>query len=125
MFEFSKRSQNNLETCHPNLIELMETALKSSPIDFSVICGHRGEEAQNKAYKDGKSDLKYLESKHNETPSLAVDIAPYPIDWEDIAKFIALSEHIEKVAYDLDMPIWWGGNWKARKDYPHYELINY
>lgn len=125
MFKFSERSQNNLNACHPNLIELMEVALKSSPIDFSIICGHRDEEEQNKAYRDNKSDLKYPESKHNEIPSLAVDIAPYPINWKDINKFIELSEHIKKVAHDLDIPIWFGGDWKSRKDYPHYELLNF
>lgn len=125
MFKFSKRSQDKLDTCHSNLVELMETALKSSSIDFSVICGYRNEKEQNKAYREGKSNALYPHGRHNKTPSMAVDIAPYPIDWDDIDRFIELSTHIKKVAHDLDIPIWWGGNWKQLKDYPHYELMGW
>ena len=52
----------------------------------------------------------------------AVDIAPYPIDWNDLNRFRKLSEHILKKAKQLNIPITWGGNFKTLVDMPHYEL---
>lgn len=125
MFKFSKRSQDNLNTCHKNIIKLMMAAIKSSHIDFSVICGYRSEKDQNKAYEDGKSYVKYPHGKHNKIPSMAVDIIPYPVDWNDIDRFTDLSKHIKKIAKELNISIWWGGDWNKLKDYPHYELLNW
>jgi hypothetical protein len=125
MFKFSRSSLAKLETCHPDLIRLMEAAIKSSPMDFSIICGYRGEEEQKRAHDDGKSFLKFPESKHNKKPSMAVDIAPYPIDWDNIKRFIKLSEHIKQTAKDLNISIWYGGDWKSLKDSPHYELVSW
>jgi len=106
MFEFSIKSQNNRDTCHPNLIVLFDTALKTSPIDFSIICGY---------------------SKLNSSPSLAADIQPYPYtdeDKKDInhTKFRELSLHIKKVAKDLGIPVINGG---LDRDYDwfHWELV--
>jgi peptidoglycan L-alanyl-D-glutamate endopeptidase CwlK len=125
MFKFSKQSQDKLNTCHLDLIKLMETAIKSSPIDFSIVCGYRGEKDQNKAYREGNSDLLYPHSRHNKIPSLAIDIAPYPIDWDDIDRFVELHKHVDKVAKELGISIWWGGYWNDPKDYGHYELIQW
>ena len=52
----------------------------------------------------------------------AVDIAPYPIDWNDTKRFDKLAEHIKKKAKQLNIPITWGGDWKTLVDMPHYEL---
>lgn len=125
MYKFSKISLDKLETCHPDLIRLMTAALNSSPMDFSVICGYRSEKEQNKAYKEGKSQVQYPHGKHNKIPSMAVDIAPYPINWDDIEAFKQLGEHIKKIAKDLDISVWWGADWKTFKDYPHYELLSW
>lgn len=125
MYKFGKTSQDRLNTCHPDLIKLMETAIKGSPLDFSIICGYRNKEDQDRAFRDGKSELKYPAGKHNKIPSLAVDIAPYPTDWDDTKKFKEISKHIKKVARDLDISLWWGGDWSRLKDYPHYELLSW
>ncbi len=55
-------------------------------------------------------------------PSLAVDLAPYPIDWNDLKRFHELAGRILEVAALLDIPLTWGGHWHSFKDYPHYEL---
>lgn len=122
MFYLSKKSLERLHTCDGQLILLFETAIKTSPLDFCIICGHRGKSDQETAFLQGRSKLHYPFSKHNLRPSLAVDAAPYPIDWDNIQGFIRLSMHIQKVAKELEMLISWGGYWKM-KDYPHYELI--
>jgi len=94
--------------------------------------GYRNEEAQNKAYNSGNSKKKYPESKHNAHPSLAVDVAPYPINFDDIKRFYFFGGYVTGVAEGMDLKIRWGGNWD--KDYDvsdqifndllHFELCN-
>lgn len=121
-YKLSPRSLIKLSTCAPKLVKLIMEAIKTSPFDFAVICGHRGEEQQTKAFDEGRSKVLYPMSEHNSVPSTAVDLAPYPIDWDDIEKFKILACHIKITAYLLDIPIEWGGDWKSFKDYPHYQL---
>lgn len=128
MPNYSKRSSNNLSQCHPDLQILFETVIKYR--DCAAICGHRGKAEQNAAYnaKPKRSELKFPHSKHNKVPSLAADVVPYPIAWEDISTFKAFGNYVLGVAdglYDIGMikhRIRWGGNWKTL-DYPHFELI--
>ena len=52
--------------------------------DCTIVCGHRNEIAQNLAFAENRSQLKWPNSKHNKWPSNAVDVAPYEtsgIDW--------------------------------------------
>jgi hypothetical protein len=58
----------------------MTRTLDVSPIDFKILCGHREEKEQNEAFNKGNSKLKWPQSKHNSLPSLAVDIAPFPVN---------------------------------------------
>jgi len=120
MPSFSKKSLERLNTCNPQLIDLLKEVIKE--YDFVVLCGHRGEEEQNKAFKDGFSKLKFPKSKHNTNPSKAVDIAPYPIDWNNLERFKELAIIVKKIAIQKNIKIQWGGDWKMR-DYPHFELI--
>lgn len=126
MPKFSARSLKNLEQCHPLLQLLMYEAIKVT--DFSVICGFRGEREQNEAYDRGASKLKWPQSKHNQTPSLAVDIVPYPIDWNDERRFRTLGTVVKEIWAQLPeekkegWSLSWGGDWKTFKDFPHFEL---
>lgn len=82
MNHFSDASKAKLQTCHRDLQTLFAHVLNN--YNCTIVCGHRGEEDQNKAFAEGKSKLRYPESKHNKRPSLAVDVAPYEttgIDW--------------------------------------------
>ena len=63
------------------------------------------------------------QSKHNHKPSLAVDVVPLPLDWEDIPAFEKLGEKIMAKAKELGIKIKWGKNFKGLVDYPHWELI--
>ena len=117
---FSQSSLKYLGECHADLQKVAHEAIRTS--DFKVICGHRGKEAQNKAYAAGNSKLKYPDSKHNKAPSLAMDCTPHPLDWEDIAAFKAMGEAIKSAARRVGVKISWGGDWKSFKDYPHFEL---
>lgn len=129
MPQFSKKSQERLATCHPDLQAVCNAAIKE--IDFAVICGHRGEADQNKAFAEGNSKVKYPNSRHNSMPSEAVDLAPVTyvngkaiIDWNDIEAFRRLAMAMLHKAGDLGIPLEWGGGWTTFKDYPHFQLKN-
>lgn len=82
MPNYSTISKSRLVTCHEDLQTLFNEVIKY--YDCTIVYGHRGEIAQNQAYAEGKSQLKWPNSKHNKWPSLAVDAAPFEktaIDW--------------------------------------------
>ena len=126
MPQFSDKSAAALATAHPMLQRLMNSAIAES--NFTVLVGHCGQAAQTEAYEKGASKLQWPNSKHNSQPSLAVDIAPYPINWKNIDRFRALSEIIFKhwdqipVAERNGWKLVWGGDWRSFRDYPHWEL---
>lgn len=123
---FGQRSLENLSEAHPDLQRAMHEAIKE--YDFTVICGHRGKADQEKAYKEGNSNAKWLQSPHNYKPALAVDIAPYPIDWKNIKRFDELGNIVMACAERLGVKLRWGKHFKSKRtgkslaDYPHFEL---
>lgn len=131
MYTFGKTSTEHLATCNEKLQLLCEKALAKGVIDFAVIQGHRGEEEQNLYFNSGKSKAKFGESKHNTYPSKAVDVVPYPVDWNDTKRFCLLAGVILATAKELNINIRWGGDWnqdgklKDNKfnDLPHFELM--
>lgn len=132
---FSKTSRERLSTCDPRLQEILTEAIKT--IDFIVIEGHRGQEAQDRAFKDGKSKLRWPHGKHNQHPSKAVDIAPYfvelkNLDWKDSYAFGRLMGFIQRIALEkgvrLRFGLDWDGDFRSRDesfvDAPHIELVD-
>jgi peptidoglycan LD-endopeptidase CwlK len=130
MAAFGAPSAKRLATCHPDLQKVMNEAIKG--FDFMVLCGYRGEAEQNIAFTTGKSKLRYPNSKHNKVPSLAVDIVPFPIDWDDINRFKELARHINSVSERLGIKIRHGADWNSNGryddekfvDWPHWELLD-
>ena len=106
---FSSRSKRRLNTCDSKLQKLFKEVVKH--FDCTILEGHRGEKAQNKAYNDGKSKVQYPNGKHNKHPSVAVDVAPYPIDWSDRDRFHYFGGFVLGVAKKMGMTIRWGGDW--------------
>lgn len=126
MPKFSKSSKERLATCHPDLQAVCNELIKQ--YDFSVLCGHRGEREQNEAYKKGTSNVRYPNSAHNKKPSMAVDIAPYPINWDDISRFNEMLIRFDTVANILraegkiKSQFVYGGQWAKLKDWPHIQV---
>jgi peptidoglycan L-alanyl-D-glutamate endopeptidase CwlK len=128
-YKFSERSLRNLEECHPDLQEIFLELINH--FDCAVIEGFRGEYEQNKAFFEGKSKLKYPESKHNQRPSLAIDVVPWPIDWKDRERFVYMAGMVKGIAFSNHINIRWGGDWDGDNDLfdqtffdlPHFELI--
>ena len=102
MPRFSKRSKSRLETWDKRLVKHYEC---------TIIEGHRGEERQNEAYSKGNSKVKYPNGKHNKNPSIAVDVAPYPVDWTDRDRFHYFGGYVLGIASQMGLKIRWGGDW--------------
>jgi hypothetical protein len=119
---FSRQSADKLKTCDKRLQKLFNTVILHR--DCSVIWGHRGEKAQNKAYKRGNSKVQWPNSNHNRRPSGAVDVMPYPIDWGDRERLVDFANFVEGVAAGLGIKVKWGGRWENFFDGAHWELKN-
>ena len=117
MPNFSNQSTQLLGTCHPDLIRLFTEVINHW--DCKVTDGHRGKAAQNSAYKDGRSELEYPNSGHNKKPSLAIDVVPYPVDWNDRERFLLFRGRVYGVAEMMGIKLKKTISW----DLPHYELI--
>ena len=127
---FSRRSLNHLDTCHFSLQRLFLEVIKER--DCTILQGFRGKDDQEKAFNEGKSKAHWGQSKHNYSPSCAVDVMPYPIDWNDIKGITEFAKYVLSVAKKLDIKIVWGADWDSdgipwerenwEIDGPHYEL---
>jgi peptidoglycan L-alanyl-D-glutamate endopeptidase CwlK len=118
-------SLKKLKECHQDLQRLALAVDEVYPIQ--VVCGHRGKEEQDRAVAEGKSKLKFPESKHNKKPSLAVDVVPDPdrnpktIAWADLREFEIMLLVFEAKADEMGIQIRLGRDFKF-KDFPHIEL---
>jgi peptidoglycan L-alanyl-D-glutamate endopeptidase CwlK len=124
---FSKKSVDRLETCDHRIQMVLKRAI--TRYDFTVLCGHRNKEEQNDAFERGASKLRWPNSKHNKTPSLAVDVAPFPIDWDNLARFRELAAIIMDEADKAGIKLRWGGDFNMNGkpddkfvDMPHFEI---
>jgi hypothetical protein len=114
MPKFGKTSKKRLATCDKSLQDLFNEVVKN--FDCSVLVGHRGEKEQNEAYDKGNSQVRWPKGKHNSNPSTAVDVAPYPIDWEDRERFTYFAGFVMGVAANLGISLRWGGDWDSDTD---------
>jgi peptidoglycan L-alanyl-D-glutamate endopeptidase CwlK len=119
-FALSQRSKDRLNGVHPDLVKVIEEAIKESPLDFSVTEGLRTKERQKVLFDTGKSQT--MNSRH--ITGKAVDIAVIregEVTW-DFKYYQLVAEHIKEVAKELGIDIVWGGDWQSFKDGPHFEL---
>jgi len=129
MPSFGKRSLRRLATCDQRLQDICHEAIEV--LDFTVLEGHRNKEGQTKAFNEGKSQKQWPDSKHNSSPSIAVDLAPWPINWVDIRGFFLLAGVMFTIAHQKGIKIRWGGAFQGLErrnkseffDGPHFELI--
>ncbi|MDR3140547.1 MAG: M15 family metallopeptidase [Tannerellaceae bacterium] len=135
--KFSKRSIGNLAGIHPDLVRVMNEAIKDSSIDFTITEGVRTTERQQELYAQGRtkpgSIVTYadgVKSKSNHQVKAdgyghAVDLYPYidgSVRMENVLPLKVIAGHIKSVAGALNINVQWGGDWEM-KDYPHFEII--
>lgn len=143
MYKLSKRSLTNLQGVNTNLVKVVQRAIEIAKQDFMVTEGLRSREQCCINYGKGRTaqqctqkgvPAKYAQpniskvtwlnnpfaSKHSQ--GRAVDLVPYPVDWNDLDKFRLIAEAMKQAAKELNVPINWGGDWQKTKDYPHFEV---
>ena len=117
-YKLGTRSLQNLSGVHPDLVAVVKLAITITEQDFTVIEGIRSVNRQRELFKAGKSTT--MNSRH--ITGHAVDMVPWPVDWNDLERFEVMSEAMKAAAEELDIPIVWGGDWKSFYDAPHFEL---
>jgi peptidoglycan LD-endopeptidase CwlK len=115
-YNYSKLSLKRMSECHPDLQRIAHELIKE--MDVTVLCGHRGKEEQEAAFRRGTSKVRWPNSKHNKTPARAIDIVPYPIQWKNLDPYKDMRSRIQKIADRLGIKVRFIG-W----DWPHTELV--
>ena len=131
MLTFSKTSSNRLAQCDERLQRVFNTVLARGRFDCSVLCGHRNEADQNEAYRTKKSTKSFPNSKHNTLPSKAIDVAPYPLNWENLDRFRFFVGYVLGIADEMGIRLRSGLDWDGDTDLddqnlidmPHFEVI--
>jgi peptidoglycan L-alanyl-D-glutamate endopeptidase CwlK len=126
---FGKRSKKQLSTCNKKLQEVFNEVIKT--VDCSVLEGHRHQTRQDLLYKERKTKVKFPNGRHNALPSLAADVVPFPIDWDDRERFHLFAGFVLGTARHMGIILRWGGDWNRNwfvddnkfDDFPHFELV--
>ena len=107
MYRFGKRSRERLKGVDAKLVNILNELIKM--MDITVIEGLRSAERQEELLTKGATKVKY--SKHME--GKAVDIAPYPIDWDDRDRFYYMGGMVRGIAKQLGINVRFGGDWDS------------
>lgn len=132
-FRLSNRSRDRLIGVHVDLVCVVARAIELTTQDFMVLEGVRTAARQRELYAQGRTEpgrivTWTLQSKHID--GLAVDLVPYPIDWNTPSKFDAIANAMFAAAKELGVAIRWGADWdgdglrreRGESDSPHFEL---
>lgn len=122
MPQFSKLSRAKLSTCHPDLQLLFNEIIKF--FDCRIMEGHRDEQAQEQAFRDGKSDKRWPDGRHNSFPSMAVDVYPLPIDFTNTEAFYYFAGFVKGYAQKMGIKIRYGGDWDSDNDLKDQKLFD-
>ncbi|WP_203234661.1 M15 family metallopeptidase [Sphingomonas solaris] len=77
-----------------------------------------------------KNPLNTVHRKQKDGFGHAVDLAPYPIDWNDLSRFDRMAALMMRAAAAEGVRITWGADWdgdgkpreKGESDSPHFQL---
>jgi peptidoglycan L-alanyl-D-glutamate endopeptidase CwlK len=150
MITLGQRSQTAMQGVHPDLCRVIRraAAIATRAEDFTVIEGVRTREQMCVNYGKGRS-AQQCEAKgvpgHYAQPALAkvtwlndpfksnhgqkadgfghaVDAMPYPIDWHDTKRIMALVALMKRAAAAEKVAIICGADWDTSPDLDHFEL---
>jgi peptidoglycan L-alanyl-D-glutamate endopeptidase CwlK len=149
MPSFGRSSIAQLSTAHVLLQRLFQRVVLD--YDCVVLEGHRGQQAQDRAFAEGRSKLKFPNGNHNAFPSNAVDVAPYDVNlkgvnWKtsvldhgaldkeglaNLCRFYHFAGIVKGIGLLMGIQIRWGGDWNGDNyfsdqtfnDLPHFEIV--
>lgn len=126
--KLSKKGQEILATRKQALQDVINKSFEKMPFDITILASTiRTVEEQKANVAKGVSWT--MKSKH--LTGEAVDMAPYPVDWNNLERFVQMAEVVLATAKEMGIPVVWGGTWKEttegwkqnkRFDGPHFEL---
>ena len=151
---FGTRSTANLRTVHPALQAVFVEVVKR--YDCSVLDGRRYADRQRALFAEGRSTKDGTEKLSRHQPAYyeragitlpedddgaplvgAVDVVPYPIDWDDRERFVHFAGYVDATAASMGVVLRWGGDWNGNVythpgglrdqtffDLPHYEIAS-
>lgn len=152
-FKLGLRSLERLEGVSPELVGVVKRAIEITGQDFMVLEGVRTEKRQRELYGQGRTPgelaiagvnpelakpgmqkvtwtLKSNHFKQSDGYGHAVDLVPYPVDWNTISKFDAIADAMAQAGKELGVSIRHGADWdqdgkrreRGETDNPHFEL---
>ena len=129
MPSFSGKSISKLATCDPRLQRVFHEVVRN--FDCSILEGHRNKERQNRMVEESKSQVSWPDGKHNTVPSMAVDVTPYPVVWDDRERQTLFAGYVLATAKAVGIDLRWGGDWdrdtevrdNSFDDLVHFELL--
>lgn len=150
MITLGTRSLNNLRGVHPDLVRVIKRAasIATPAQDFTVIEGVRTREQMCVNYGKGRTAAQCVAKgvpAQYANPTLAkvtwlnnpfasnhgvkadgyghaCDIMPYPIDWNDVKRIMALVALMKDAAKAEGVAIVCGADWDTSPDLDHFEL---
>ena len=150
-FNLSQKSLDRLNGVDERLQRVVKRAIQLSKQDFMVLEGVRTRQQCMTNYGKGRSiaqcvakgvPAQYANPKAAKVTWLnnpfaskhvsgkAVDLVPYPVDWNDLKKFDVIAQAMLQASKELGIPIRWGADWDAdgkprergESDSPHFEV---
>jgi len=127
-FHYSKESARKLAECDERLQRVFNKVIEV--IDCTILEGHRPKHLQDLAFLNGNSRVQWPKGKHNKLPSMAVDVAPCPIEWRNRERWVYFAGIVLGVAAGLGVKLRWGGSFDRDNDLtnddfidmPHFEI---
>lgn len=119
-YSLGLKSKLKLRGVHPDLVRVVELAIKITDVDFTVLEGVRSRQRQAQLVLQGAS--KTMNSRH--ITGHAVDLGALvagSVRW-DWPLYHKLAAAMKQAANELGVPIVCGADWKTFPDGPHFEL---
>lgn len=146
-YSLSNRSLSALKGVHPDLQKVVKRAILFTGQDFLVVQGVRTKEQMWENYGKGRTvaqctvkgvpaiyakpslaKVTWLSNPlmsnhrvHADGFGHAVDLCPYPVDWNDLTKFAKIVDAMKRAALMEGVRITAGADWST-PDRPHFEL---
>lgn len=115
MASFGAASEAQLATCDERLQTLAREVVKYW--DCQVLEGRRSQRQHEINLANGTSHTEHSKHVTGDAPSQAMDLAPYPVKWNDTMRFYAFAGFVVGTAVQLGIPIRWGGDWDSDRDF--------
>ena len=131
MAKFGNTSLRRMQGVDSQLIKIAMIVVEHWDCTVPQYGGFRSVGVQRALYEDGKSKKDGITKKSKHQFGRALDLVPYPVDWDDIDRFRAFGGFFLGVAACQGIEVRWGGDWDGDRtfkdqsfiDLPHFELI--